>query len=200
MLINGSKLSGCPVLSLHIGGEIARVTEPVINPDNLKIIGFKVEGKLIRDDVGDILPVDSIREFSRLGMIIDSIDEFVHDTDVIRIKKALQIDLKLVGHKVVTKKKLKLGKVSDYTVRVDDWSIQQLVVQRPVFKAFLDPELLIPRSRIIEVDDEQVVIKDEHDKAKTQLQKVSTNPADFVPNFVNPFRKPDFANENEIDK
>ena len=74
MLINGSSLNNCPVLSLHIGGEIARVTEVVVDPNTLKIIGFRVAGKLIKDDTGDILPIESVREFSRMGMIVDSID------------------------------------------------------------------------------------------------------------------------------
>lgn len=200
MLINGSALVSCPVLSLHIGGEIAQVTEPIIDPDSLRIIGFKVEGKMVRDDVGNILPVDSIREFSRMGMIIDSIDELVHESDIIKIKKALEIDFKLIGLRVVTRKKVKLGKVSNYTLQIGDWTIQQLIVQRPILKSFLDPELLIPRSKIIEVDDYQVVIKDEHDRAKSRVEKVATAPGDFVPNFVNPFREPDFANEKELDK
>ncbi len=198
MLINGSKLISCPILSLHIGGEIARVTEPIITPDNLKVIGFKVEGKIIRENDADILPIESVREFSRMGMIIDSIDELVYDADVVKIKKALDIDFKLIGLKVVTRQNTKIGKVSDYTVHIGDWSIQQLVVQRPILKSFLDPELIVSRNRIVEVDDEQVVIKDEHDKAKSRVSKVASKPADFVPNFVNPFREPDFANEKEI--
>ena len=63
MLINGSALTNCPVLSLHIGGEIARVTEPIVDPNTLKIIGFKVEGKMIRDEVGDVLPMIACASF-----------------------------------------------------------------------------------------------------------------------------------------
>lgn len=46
MLINGSLLIDCPVLSLHVGGEIARVTELIMNPNSLKLIAFRVEGRL----------------------------------------------------------------------------------------------------------------------------------------------------------
>lgn len=198
MLINGSKLKDCPILSLHIGGEIARVVEPIIDPDSLKLIGFVVEGKLIRGDVGDILPIESVREFSRMGMIVDSIDELVTRTDIVKIKQVLELNFNLVGHKVVTRKKAKLGKVIDYTLEIGGWTIQQLIVQRPIMKSFFDPELVIPRAKIIEVDDEQVVVKDEHDKAKTKVEKVA--PTTFVPNFVNPFREPDFANEKNAEK
>lgn len=198
MLINSSKLVDYPVLSLHIGGELARVVEPIIDPDSLKVIGFIVQGKLIRDDVGDVLPIESVREFSRLGLIIDSIDELVGRDDIVKIKKVLELNFSLVGHRVVTRKKVKLGKVIDYTLEIGGWSIQQLIVQRPIVKAFFDPQLVIPRAKIIEVDDEQVVVKDEHEKVKTKIETVA--PATFVPNFVNPFREPDFANEKSSEK
>jgi len=194
MLINGSRLEGCPVMSLHIGGGIARVTEPIVDPNSLKIIGFKVEGKMIRDEVGDILPIESVREFSRMGMIVDSIDEFVHDADIVKIKKVMELNFALPGLKVVTRKEIKLGKVLDFTVDTEAWYVQQIIVQRPPLKAFFDPELTIPRKQIIEVDDYKVVVKDEHEKVKSKVEKIEAA-ATFVPNFINPFREPDFANE-----
>lgn len=192
MLINGSRLVGLPILSLHVGGEIARVSEVIVNPDNLKIIAFRVDGPLIgHDDVGDILPVESVREFSALGLIIDSIDEFVDGEAVVRIKKVLELDFSLIGLKVVTKKHEKLGKVSEYVAVAEDWRIHQLIVQRPIMKSIIDPELTIPRSRIIEINDYEVIVKSEKDAAKSRTR--ANAPADFIPNFVNPFREPDFA-------
>lgn len=197
MLINGSKLSGFPILSLHVSGEVARVTEPIVDPNSLKIIGFKVDGKLIRDEVGNVLPIESVREFSQMGMIIDSIDELVRAEDVMRIEKILELNFALPGMKVVTRKKEKLGKVSDYIIDIGSWYVQQIVVQRPIVKAFFDPELIISRRKIIEVTDYEVIIKDEHEKVKSKVEKVE--PTNFIPNFVNPFREPDFANEKTKD-
>lgn len=192
MLINGSHLPGFPILSLHVGGEIARVTEAIVNPDTLKIIAFRVDGPLVgHDDVGDILPVSSIREVSPLGFIVDSVDELVDGESIVRIKKVLELNFSLVGLKVVTKQREKLGKVSEYIVVAEDWQIYQLIVQRPLMKSFLDPELIIPRSRIVEVNDYEVIVKNEKETTKSKAK--SDIPADFIPNFVNPFREPDFA-------
>lgn len=196
-MINGSKLIGCPILSLHVGGEIARITEIIVDPNSLKIIGFRLEGKLIRDDVGDVLPIDSVREFSRMGMIVDSIDELVQEDEIIKIKNVLELQFNLIGLKVATRQKNKLGKVIDYTVDAEAWYIQQIVVQRPPIKAFFDPELIIPRKQIVEVDDYQVVVKDENEKVKSKVTQKIEPTTTFVPNFVNPFREPDFANEKE---
>lgn len=198
MLISGNKLTDCPILSLHVSGEIARVAEPIVDPNSLKIIGFKLEGKMIRDEVGDILPIESVREFSRMGMIVDSIDEFVKVDDVMRIQKILELNFALPGLKVTTRKNAKIGKVSDYIVDINTWYVQQIVVQRPFVKAFFDPELVISRNKIIEVTDYEVIIKDEHDRAKSKVEKVEAR--DFIPNFVNPFREPDFANDRVTKK
>ena len=139
-----------------------------------------------------------MREFSRLGIIIDSIDEFVQSDDIVRIADILKLNFALPELKVVTKDGAKLGKVADYIVEATSWDIHQLIVQRPLLKSFLDPQLIIPRKQIIEVDDYQVVVKSEHDHAKTKLEQPATNT--FVPNFVNPFREPDFANEKQTKK
>ena len=195
MLIDGSRLINCPILSLHVSGKIAQVVEPVVDPNDLKIIAFKVEGPLVGREAGNVLPVHSIREFSRLGMIIDSIDELVEEEEVINIKNILELNFSLVGLKVQTKKGEKLGKVADFSVEPESWQIQQIIVQRPWLKSFLDPELIISRQRIANVDDYTITITDEHEKPKT---KAKANP-DLV-NFINPFREPDFASESEAKK
>ncbi len=196
MLINGSRLTGYPVLSLHVGGRIATIATPIIDPENLKIIAYEVEGPLVGREVGEILPTDSIREFSRLGMIVDSADEFVGPDEIIRVKDVLASDFKLIGIKVETKRGTKLGKVVDYTLTPDTWEIQQLIVQRPFLKAIIDPELTISRHKIVEISNSKVIIKDETEKSLKQAPAK----ADFVPNFVNPFREPDFATETQAHK
>lgn len=193
MLINGSRLIDCPILSLHVGGEIARITELVVNPNNLKLIAFRVEGPLIRDEVGDILPIESVREFSPHGAIIDSIDELINGEEVVRVRDILKLNFSLNGLKVITKKKVKLGKVSDFILDTASWQVHQIIVQRPLMKSFLDPELILPRQKIVEVNDYEVIVKDETEKSSKKAPAPAA--ADFVPNFINPFREPDFASD-----
>lgn len=193
MLINGSRLIDCPILSLHVGGEIARITELVVNPNNLKIIAFRIDGPSVRAETGDILPIESVREFSTHGAIVDSADEFIDGEEVVRVRDILKLNFSLNGLKVITKKKAKLGKVSDFIIDTSSWQVYQIIVQRPLIKSFLDPELIIPRQKIVEVNDYEIIIKDETEKSRNKAP--ATTPADFVPNFVNPFREPDFASD-----
>ncbi|MBP5204845.1 hypothetical protein IKG12_02765 [Candidatus Saccharibacteria bacterium] len=189
MLMDINRLIGYPVLSLHVSGMIAKVTEPIIDPDNLKIVAFFVTGPDVGNgEHGDILQVDDIREFSELGMVIDSIDEFVNADDIVKLRDIINLNFSLIDKKVETKKKTKLGKVTSYTVNPDDFIVQQIIVQRPLMKSFLDPELTISRSEIVKVDDEKVTVRDEEKKIMERAAK-----EDFVPNFVNPFREPQLS-------
>ena len=90
MLINSSKLQGTPVLSLQAGGTIAWTDTPIISPDDLKIIGFKLRGGVATNSNENILDIRSVREFSPIGMIVDSEDDFVGRDDVLTIKKRTQ--------------------------------------------------------------------------------------------------------------
>lgn len=188
MLINGSKLLGCPILSLHVGGKIAQTVAPIIDPSNLKIIAYKITGPTIGGEVGDIMQMVSVREFSSIGMIVDSSDDFVFADDVIKLKDILSLNFDLIGLKVQTKKGAKLGKVIDYIVDTSNFQVAQIVVKRPTLKSLVDPELLIAYSQIVEVTDYEIIVKSEEEKLKKAAAK-----QEFTPNFVNPFREQQFA-------
>lgn len=195
MLVLGSKLLNYPIMSLHVGGEIARTSEVVIDPDGLKVAAYTLTGPTIGNgEYGDILEVSDIREFSNLGMIIDSADVLVYRQDVIRLDRIMSLNFKLVGLRVVSEDGKKIGRVSDYTVDSNSFMVYQIIVRRPFIKSALDPELTINRSQIIEIDDYKITIR--HEKEKIAIKE---RPKEFVPNFVNPFREPNYASESSRD-
>lgn len=182
MLVYASKLIGTPILSMQSASSIGQISAFVIDPDSLKIIAFFVSGPLIKN--ANILVAKSIREYSKYGCVVDSIDELAEKDDIVKVSKVIDLNFSLNGLKVETKKGTKLGKVVDYTVTSDNFTLQQIIVKRPLVKSFLDPELIIPRSEIAEVTDYKIIVKDEE---KTIQKKAETT--EFIPNFVNPFRK-----------
>lgn len=189
MLLNSLRLIGCPVLSLHLGGPIGRVTGEVVDPSDLKIIALNVDGPQTGDgDHGDILDVRSVREFSNIGMIIDSIDDLVSKGEVIKFDEIMDLNFNVIGLAVKTKKGKKLGKIVDYTFDPESMQIMQFIVKRPMMKSLLDPELVIGRSQIKEVNDYELIVKDDEQKIQKESGK-----KDFVPNFVNPFRDSNLA-------
>ena len=171
MLLIGSKVANMPVLSLHVGGPIAEIREAVIDPEDLKVIAYTLDGPIIRNDpeVGNILDTQDVREISGSGLIVDSADRFTTREDVVRFDKVMDLGFRLVGLKVVTTDGKKLGKIIDYTLDSSTFMIYQLIIQRPFMSSLMDPELTINRSQIVEVDDFKVTIK--HDKAQVKMPK-----------------------------
>ena len=182
MIVYNSRLVGATVLSVQAGGPIGQISAPIIDPDNLKIIAFKVEGPGI-DRRQNILDSRSIREYSDYGVVIDDADELVAPADVVKIEQVLELNFNLLTLKVETKKGSKIGQIIDFTVNSDDFLVQQILVKRPIMKRLIDPELLISRKEIVEVTDYKIIVRDEEKVLKSRAAK-----EDFIPNFVNPFR------------
>ena len=187
-------MTNFPVLSLHVGGEIARTKQAIIDPEDLKIIAYTLEGAIIQNDpeVGNLLDLADVRELSEKGFIVDSADVFTTREDVVKLDEIMSLDFNLVGLKVVDQRGKKLGKIVDYTIDSGSFMVYQLIVQRPVMSSFIDPQLTINRSQIVEIDDFKVTIK--HSTSQVKVKKPKEEPKEeFVPNFSNPFRKPDYA-------
>ena len=197
MLVIGSKMLNCPILSLHVGGEIAVTRDAIVDPEDLRIIAYTLDGPLMRDpENGNILITDDVREISQNGMIIDSIDRLVNREDIIRLDQVMNLNFNLIGLKVVTQGGKKLGKIVDYTFDSQSFSIFQLIVQRPMFSSLNDPQLTINRSQIIEIDDYKITIKHDKEQVKVEKKAQQAEP-EFQPDFVNPFRKPAYDPSSE---
>ena len=194
MLIEGSKLLNYPILSLHTASRIAEVKGLVIDPNFLKVVAFEISAVSSRQRL--FLEASSVREFSKMGMIVDSDEEFVEKDDVIKLKETIELGFSLDNMKVISKKKAMLGRIEDFIINTEDFQIMQLIVKRPIYKALIDPELVIGRSDIHEINDSEIIVKSEEG---TIMKKSGT--LDFVPNFVNPFKDGKYiarGNENSI--
>ena len=194
MLIEGSKLLKYPILSLHTASRIAEVKGLVIDPNFLKVVAFEISATSSRQSL--FLEASSVREFSKMGMIVDSDEEFVKKDNVIKLKETIDLGFSLDNMKVISKKKAMLGRIEDFIINTEDFQIMQLIVKRPIYKALIDPELVIGRSDIHEINDSEIIVKSEEG---TIMKKSGT--LDFVPNFVNPFKDGKYiarGNENSV--
>lgn len=183
MLILGSRLIHSPVMSLQTGMRLAHTLKPIIDPSNLHILAYEVDGPLLTEKPSFIRTKD-IREYGRLGMIIDSNDELIGLEDVIQIKKVYDLDFPLIGVQVIDEHKHKLGKVDDYTLDTGDFIIQQLNVRRGFLKGITDTGLLINRSQIIEINNTHIIVKAPSIKSVEPVMQTIRG------EFSNPFRVP----------
>ena len=186
MLLLGSRLAHTPIMSLQTGGRLAHTEKAIIDPANLKILAYEVVGPLLTETPAFIRTAD-IREYGRLGMIIDSTDELVGLSDVIHIKKIHDLNFSLIGMQVIDDHKHKLGKVDDYTLDTDSYVIQQLNVRRGFLKSLNDTGLLINRSQIVEINNSTIVVKSPTKKSAEPVMQAMRG------EFVNPFRAPQSA-------
>ena len=194
MLIVVSKILKYPILSLHTASRISEVKGLVIDPNFLKVVAFEISAVSSRQRL--FLEASSVREFSKMGMIVDSDEEFVEKDDVIKLKETIDLGFSLDNMKVISKKKAMLGRIEDFIINTEDFQIMQLIVKRPIYKALIDPELVIGRSDIHEINDSEIIVKSEEG---TIMKKSGT--LDFVPNFVNPFKDGKYiarGNENSV--
>ena len=181
MLLTGSQLLDTPVMSLQTGKELARTKRAIINPHDLSIIAYEVEGQHLDHDP-TYLRIADVRELGNLGLIVDSSDEFIEPDDIIVDKPIYDIEFVLEGKHVIDENKKKVGKVTDYTIDIDSFVVEQLTVKRPLLKSFSDDELLVHRKQIVEVNDTTIVIKSGKVDSKAEVAASSRH-------YVNPFRQ-----------
>lgn len=181
MLILGSRLLNSPVMSLQTGTRLATTVKPIIDPANLHIIAYSVEGDLLVERPSFVRTND-IREYGHIGMIIDSNDELIGLDDVIQVKKVYGLNFQLIGLQVIDENRRKLGKVNDYTLDTGDFIIQQLDVRRGLLRGITDAGLLIHRSQIIEINNTTIVVKSPSVKSSEPVMQAIRG------EFVNPFR------------
>ena len=158
MLLPSTRFIDTPVMSLQTGSELGRTIKPIINPRELSIVAFELHGINLDYDPS-LLRINDIREIGPMGMIIDSSDELISVSDVIKIKEIYELNFELVGLKVIDDKKRNVGKVTGFTLDASSFFIQQLQVKRPLLKSFGDTEFLIHRSQVVKITDDYLLVK-----------------------------------------
>lgn len=181
MLITGDRLLQAPVLGLQTGTELARTKDAVIDPANLKILAYLLEGPLLSAHPS-FLRIADIREISDIGLIVDSSDEFAALGDIIKLDEIYELNFRPTDMPVIDLKGSKLGKVNNYTIDTTDFTIHQLSVKRPFLKSFNDTELLIHRSQINEINNSTIIVNSDAETAEPLMQSVRGS-------YVNPFRR-----------
>lgn len=182
MLVTGSELVSMPIMSLQTGTLLATAQDAIIDPNDLSIKAYEVEGPNL-DTRPSLLLIEDIRELSTLGMIVNSSDEFVSPEDIIKIEPLYEMKYDVLHKHVIDQDRHKIGKVTDYTIDIDSFTIQQLNVKRPLLKSLNEAELLIHRSQIVEINDTQIIVK------STKRSSTLAHHTKGKLKYTNPFRQ-----------
>ncbi len=150
------------ILSLHTGGKVGVASNPIINPNNLKVEGWYIVNHMQKGDF--ILPAMEVRDFITKGIVVNDYESMTPTEDMIRLKPILDIKFSLIGKVVVTESKHRVGKVSDYAVD-DGFFIQKIYVVPPLYRGLTGSPRIIDRECIIEITDKKIIITEEEVKA-----------------------------------
>ena len=159
------KLSGSlfnrPVVSLRSGQAIAIATAPIINPHNLKIIGWWCN---VPGNGQMVLLAEDVREDIDKGLAVNDDDALSGPTDLVRHKEVLDTHFELMNKTVKTKRS-KIGKIHDFSYN-DGMFVQKLYVARSLVKVFTNEDtVVIDRTQILEVTDSYILVRDTEVKA-----------------------------------
>lgn len=182
MLISIENLLDVPVMSLQTGSQLAETTAAVVDPRQLTIAAFYVEGAGLEESPSILHPVD-IRELSDIGMIVDDADKLMSLDGLVRLKEVIDFEFELIGLKVVDEHKRKLGKVSGYSIETSDYTIVQIYTEQSLLRSISTMSNTIHRSQVISVNNRQMVVQ-----APTVRDEVKQVAKDARQAFANPFR------------
>lgn len=182
MLTMIDNLLGTPVMSLQTGTQLASTSSVIVDPRQLVVSAFYVEGPQMARKQTVIHPAD-IREISDIGLIVDSDAKLMQLDDLVRLQQVIDFRFELKGLKVVDEDGRKHGKVSSYAIDPETFTVQQLYTTESLLRSFSSVGKIIHRNQIVSVDNERVTIK----STKTKVTEVEKTPQQHA--FVNPFRK-----------
>jgi sporulation protein YlmC with PRC-barrel domain len=159
MYVLGKQLQDLPIVSLQTGQTIAHTGRPIIDPDRLEIQAFYcTAGRLLKNSA--VLLVRDIRQLGRDGLLIDSFEEIEDAGDIVRLADLIKQHFSPLGLPVVNESGIRLGKVEEYTVNIENYQIQKLYLKQSLLKNLLMNSLVVDRSQIMEVTARQILVRD----------------------------------------
>jgi sporulation protein YlmC with PRC-barrel domain len=159
------------VMSLRIGGPIANVIKPIINPNNLFIEGWHVIDNKNGDNL--ILLSQDIRDVLPQGLVVNDHEVLSQPEDLVRLKEVLELDFELLKLRVYSQSGKNYGKVTDFAFETQSCYVQKLYVAQPLLRNFTGGTLSIDRTQIIEITNKRVIIEDPTIKASQKVHATS---------------------------
>lgn len=189
MLIPINRLLGAPVMSLQTGYPLCRLSSPIINPYNLKVVAFYVDGPTLSFKPA-VLFSEDIREFSpRVGAIVDSADNIMSPNDLVRLADIINYNFNLDNLLVIDQQGHKLGHIRGFSIDSISYEVEQLYVKPGFFKSFSTAEFLINRQQIVKVEPDRITVKTPTVEAKAKDSLSASQRRQILnPDLDNPFR------------
>ncbi|MFZ1522502.1 MAG: hypothetical protein WAS94_00595 [Candidatus Saccharimonadales bacterium] len=158
MLILASDLKDRAIFSLETGEPVAKVEYPIIAPDSLKIIAFKL--KIWDDRVSRVVFTDDIRESDIEGFSVDGYKNLVElDSHLVRLQKTLSLNFDILNLTIEDSSGKKLGYITDYVISDSNFELVKFYYQVNSLKGkILSQNRFFNRDAIIKLSNKRIVI------------------------------------------
>lgn len=172
MYMLASQIQGAPILSIRNGYAIAQAGDMLIDADKLMVAAlYCVSGNWRKNN--HVLLLRDIREYSRAGIIIDSLEDIEDIGEIVRLSSLVDHNYQVLGKPVVTENGTKLGKAEDFTIDTVTNEIQKLYVKPSLLKNLMVNNLVIDRAHFVRAEEKQIIVSD----ASLDITQKLKNPA-----------------------
>lgn len=175
MLTLGQPLIGRKIISLRTGGELGTIEQAIINPNNLKVEGWFVNDKFHKRR--SIMLSQDVRDIALEGFFVNDHEALSLPSELVRIQAILNLHFELMAKPVITTRRARLGKVSDYAFEKTSFFIQKLYTAQSMLKSLSSSGHIIDRSQIVEISQKNIVVDDASIKATNKASAIATVPA-----------------------
>lgn len=159
-----SESIGMPVMTPYHNRPLAYVRDILIDPENGKIVAFLISRRHV------VTPIDVVR-FDE-ALVINEESHISEIDDVLRAKILFQNRIPIFGQKVFTEDKLYLGRVYDMSFESTLFTLHQIFVAKG-FLFFRFQSLIIPKTNIVVIKKQAIIIKGGREKKKERVPAAS---------------------------
>lgn len=167
-------LIGSEVLLSQERAQVGPVSDVIIDPLDGAFLGISVLDSV--EKVKKVIPAIEIKGIGSGFVLVRDFKSLTEIEDVVRIKKALETQIKILGSKVETESGQKIGKVENATINLKMLALEKLYVNPPLSISFLAKQLIIPSAKIVEIQKKKIIISDEFAKAKKKAAQAQVIP------------------------
>lgn len=171
MLIELKSLENLPVGSFAEQNLLGKVSTVIVSPEEAKVLGLIVKlpgflGKLKVVSMQDVVDID------KNGVTVRSLESLVDAEEIVRIDQIIKKNFNIISLKAINQKNQNLGKVSNVLFDTQTGEIVRIYI------GGLFQERIFPSSSIVEIKDDQIILKDDPEikqSISTKIKNVVSN-------------------------
>ena len=149
---------GLEIVLFQEKARLGKVSDLIFSADNGSVLGLICFDPIRKKK--RVLVTSEIKKVSGGIILVNGYDSIEDVGDVIRLNKAMQDNVKIIGAKVITVSGQYVGRVNDATIDLTHFRLSRLYVDPPLGINFFAQATLIPAKKIVRIEKKKIIISD----------------------------------------